>query len=130
MLDWSKWFLIWKIWRKSTCPNGLFPKNLEVLIFFNENDNKFLGAFLNTDMPGDSSGVSVRRNITSIDHYQPFQHYLRANIERPKSAKKVKWKNLNNFFLKKTTLGFISRREISASNCRLWTIFHSLGFYE
>lgn len=46
------------------------------------------GDFVNTDLPGDESGVSIRRKITPADHYQPYQHYQLRGVQRPKPARK------------------------------------------
>ncbi|KJH50986.1 CRAL/TRIO domain protein [Dictyocaulus viviparus] len=46
------------------------------------------GDFVNKDLPGDESGVSIRRKITSADHYRAYQHYVLCGVQRPKSAKK------------------------------------------
>ncbi|KAJ1348054.1 hypothetical protein KIN20_003270 [Parelaphostrongylus tenuis] len=49
---------------------------------------EFGGEFVNKNLPGDESGVSIRRKITSNDHYQAFQHYENHGVQRPKPAKK------------------------------------------
>ncbi|CAJ0580791.1 unnamed protein product, partial [Mesorhabditis spiculigera] len=46
------------------------------------------GDFVSKLPYADETGVSIRKKITSQDYYQPFQHYHRSKIERPKSAKK------------------------------------------
>lgn len=43
---------------------------------------------MNTVPPGDETGVSVRRKITSADYYKPYQHYKEHGIDRPKSSHK------------------------------------------
>ncbi|PAV78294.1 hypothetical protein WR25_09372 isoform A [Diploscapter pachys] len=47
------------------------------------------GDFVNQIPPGDESGVSIRRKITSADYYKPHLHYKKYGIERPKPSKKV-----------------------------------------
>ncbi|PAV84230.1 hypothetical protein WR25_25505 isoform B [Diploscapter pachys] len=46
------------------------------------------GDFVNQIPPGDESGVSIRRKITSADYYKPHLHYKKYGIERPKPSKK------------------------------------------
>lgn len=52
---------------------------------------------MNTDLPGDESGVSIRRKITPADHYQPYQHYQLRGVQRPKPARKVRILVLHSF---------------------------------
>ncbi|CAJ0943232.1 unnamed protein product, partial [Mesorhabditis belari] len=49
---------------------------------------EFGGDFVNTMMPGDSSGVSVRRKILNEDHYTVNRHYSGKKVERLKPKKK------------------------------------------
>ncbi|VDL79544.1 unnamed protein product [Nippostrongylus brasiliensis] len=86
--------LLWKIARLF-----LTEQNLRKMEIVNDKDmtkhmnGKFVpkeygGDYVNTDLPGDASGVSIRRKITSADYYQQYQHYELRGVHRPKPAKK------------------------------------------
>nr|CDJ82816.1 Cellular retinaldehyde-binding triple function domain containing protein [Haemonchus contortus] len=86
--------LLWKIARLFLNENNL--RRMEIV---GDNDmtkymnSKFVpkeygGDFVNKDMPGDESGVSIRRKITAADYYQAYQHYVVRGVQRPKPAKK------------------------------------------
>uniref|UniRef100_A0A1I7X1S7 CRAL-TRIO domain-containing protein n=1 Tax=Heterorhabditis bacteriophora TaxID=37862 RepID=A0A1I7X1S7_HETBA len=49
---------------------------------------EFGGDFINAKCAGDESGVSIRKKISSADHYQLLCHYKSKGVERPKSNRK------------------------------------------
>uniref|UniRef100_A0A158PCT8 CRAL-TRIO domain-containing protein n=1 Tax=Angiostrongylus cantonensis TaxID=6313 RepID=A0A158PCT8_ANGCA len=86
--------LLWKIARLFLTEQNLRKMEIvgekEMTRHVNKNyvPKEFGGEFVNKDLPGDESGVSIRRKITSTDHYQAYQHYEVHGVQRPKPAKK------------------------------------------
>ncbi|CAB3402359.1 unnamed protein product [Caenorhabditis bovis] len=88
--------LLWKLARVFLSEENL--KRIEIIGNMPDLANKHLpkwlvpkeygGEFINTVPPGDETGVSVRRKITAMDHYKPYQHYKKYNMDRPKSSHK------------------------------------------
>ncbi|EPB79830.1 CRAL/TRIO domain protein [Ancylostoma ceylanicum] len=87
--------LLWKIARLF-----LTEQNLRKMVIVGDKEmpkhvnknyvpKEYGGEYVNKDLPGDESGVSIRRKITSADHYQAYQHYELRGVQRPKPAKKV-----------------------------------------
>ncbi|RCN36005.1 CRAL/TRIO domain protein [Ancylostoma caninum] len=86
--------LLWKIARLF-----LTEQNLRKMVIVGDKEmpkhvnknyvpKEYGGEYVNKDLPGDESGVSIRRKITSADHYQAYQHYELRGVQRPKPAKK------------------------------------------
>ncbi|PIC38529.1 hypothetical protein B9Z55_010515 [Caenorhabditis nigoni] len=88
--------LLWKVARVFLSEENL--KRIEIISHTPDLAGKFLpawlvpkeygGEFVNTVPPGDETGVSIRRKITSADYYKPYLHYKSHGIERPKPSHK------------------------------------------